>query len=146
MQRNNPLRWSKSLSDLHAKNINFWQNVLDFQVSLQHTADLVTCMTLPFSDLEAPGSVMASVVFFYWSLQPICILQHARWLLSLIIPLPFSSGWFWFLFLTIIQKFKCRSKESLDESCWTSSWFPERCFWDFGWIKALEYLNFYISL
>lgn len=64
MQRNNPLRWSKSLSDLHAKNINFWQNVLDFQVRLQRTADLVTCMTLASSDLEAPGSVMASVVFF----------------------------------------------------------------------------------
>lgn len=35
MHRNNPLRWSKSLSDLHAKNINFWQNVLDSQVRLQ---------------------------------------------------------------------------------------------------------------
>jgi hypothetical protein len=32
MDRNNPLRWSKSLSDLRAKNINFWQNVLDSQV------------------------------------------------------------------------------------------------------------------
>ncbi|XP_056002922.1 tight junction protein ZO-1-like isoform X20 [Ostrea edulis] len=31
MDRNNPLRWSKSLSDLRAKNINFWQNVLDSQ-------------------------------------------------------------------------------------------------------------------
>lgn len=64
MHRNNPLRWSKSLSDLHAKNINFWQNVLDFQVSLQCTADLVTCMTLASSDLEAPGSVMASVFLY----------------------------------------------------------------------------------
>lgn len=32
MHRNNPLRWSKSLSDLHNKNVNFWQNVLDSQV------------------------------------------------------------------------------------------------------------------
>lgn len=64
MHRNNPLRWSKSLSDLHAKNINFWQNVLDFQVSLQRTADPVTCMTMASLNLEAPGSVMASVVFF----------------------------------------------------------------------------------
>lgn len=69
MHRNNPLRWSKSLSDLHAKNINFWQNVLDFQVRLQRTADPETCMTLASSDLEAPGPVMASV-FLYWSLQP----------------------------------------------------------------------------
>lgn len=78
MQRNNPLRWSKSLSDLHAKNINFWQNVLDFQVRLQRTADLVTCMTMPSSDLEAPGPVMASVGFFFidpCSLYASCSMQ-----------------------------------------------------------------------